>query len=173
VFVRLRLSLAVVRAVAQRLVHDIAEVKFGKESARIIELLHRNKYLEQQSLADRVLLPAKGGRERLYELFKHQWVEYVEISKRADYAPTSTHYLWTVNETKLRAALLESLYLSLYNLRLRRQHEFQRGKDVLDFSQNISDVKEAERFNHVTEILERLDNAVIKIVDNITVLGVL
>lgn len=49
----------VVEAVRRSLVHDIAEEKFGKESARIIELLQKHPYLEQQKLSEMAILPAR------------------------------------------------------------------------------------------------------------------
>jgi DNA-directed RNA polymerase III subunit RPC3 len=44
--------------------------RFGNLSARILEMLQRKKYLEQQSIADLAIIPAREARERLYKLFK-------------------------------------------------------------------------------------------------------
>lgn len=53
----------------RRTIHSIAIGRFGPQSARILELLLRNSYLEQQQVTDKVILPARETRERLYSLF--------------------------------------------------------------------------------------------------------
>mmetsp|Transcript_12069 Transcript_12069/g.18234 ORF Transcript_12069/g.18234 Transcript_12069/m.18234 type:complete len:622 (+) Transcript_12069:48-1913(+) len=163
----------VVKAVRGRLIHDIAVEKFGKESARIVELLQRHKYLEQQKLSEMVILPARGGRERLYVLYKHHWVEYLEVSKRGDYNPGSTYFFWTLNEQKMQASLVDNMYGVVCNLRSRRDAEYSQGKDVIEFAHTISDAKEAEKFDKLQETLERLDNAIIRVYENITVIETL
>lgn len=162
-----------IEAVRGRLIHDIAEEKFGKESARIVELLLRLPYLEQQKLSEMAILPARSGRERLYDLLKHQWVEYVELSKRADYNPSSTFFFWKLNKNKLIRTLVDELYGSVLNLRLRRCMEHAMGKDLLDFSHNITDAEELKKFNKLSNALSRLDDAVLKIMENSVVLDIL
>jgi hypothetical protein len=163
----------VVEAVRGRLIHDIAEEKFGKESARIVELLLKQPYLEQQKLSEMAILPARGGRERLYDLLKHQWVEYVELSKRADYNPSSTFFFWKLNRKKLTRTLVDELYGCMLHLRLRRHMEHALGKDLLDFSHNITDSEELKKFNKLSSALTRLDDSVLKIMENAVVLDIL
>ncbi len=44
-------------------------LRFGDISGRIVELLQRSKYLEQQQVSDMIILPARETRERLYKLY--------------------------------------------------------------------------------------------------------
>lgn len=156
-----------------KLIHDVAEEKFGKESARIVELLSKQPFLEQQKLSEMAILPARGGRERLYDLLKHNWVEYVELSKRGDYNPSSTFFFWSLNRKKMTSVLVDELYGAMLNLRIRRRLEYAMGKDLLDFSHNITDPEEEEKFNKLSRSLARLDDSVLKIMENVIVLDVL
>ena len=164
---------AVLTAVRRSLIHAIAEERFGYQSARIVELLQRKTYLEQQKISDMAILPAKEGRERLYELYRNHWVDYVEVSKRGDFNPSSTYFFWTLSVDKLIENLLNAQYGAVYNLRCRYLKEVADGKTLLDFSHKITDAEEAQKFDKLSESLDRLDNAVLKIIENITVLGIL
>jgi hypothetical protein len=59
----------IISAMRRRTILQIAQGRFGIASGRIIELLQRNKYLEQQTVSDRAILPARETRERLYRLY--------------------------------------------------------------------------------------------------------
>jgi hypothetical protein len=60
----------IITSLRRRTILQIAQGRFGVASGRIIELLQRNKYLEQQVVSDRAILPARETRERLYRLYK-------------------------------------------------------------------------------------------------------
>jgi hypothetical protein len=164
---------AILQAVRRRLIHAIAEERFGYQSARIVELLQCKNYLEQQKISDMAILPAKEGRERLYGLYQQQWVDYVEVSKRGDFNPSNTYFFWTLSTDKMVKNLLNAQYGTVYNLRCRYLKEVSDGKSLLDFSHKITDAEEAQKFDKLSESLDRLDNAVLKIIENITVLGIL
>ena len=51
-------------------IHQIAVNRYGKYSGRIVELLQRKKYLEQQQIADLAIMPARETRERIYKLYR-------------------------------------------------------------------------------------------------------
>jgi hypothetical protein len=59
----------IVSALRRRTIQQIAQGRFGVASGRIIELLQRHKYLEQQTVGERAILPARETRERLYRLY--------------------------------------------------------------------------------------------------------
>jgi DNA-directed RNA polymerase III subunit RPC3 len=159
------------RAVGARLMRNIAEEKFGKASARIVELLQKHKFLEQQKLSEMLILPAREGRERLYELFKHHWVEVLEVSKRGDYSAASTSFFWNLDRAKVQPQLLEGMYGTLLNLRTRKRLELERGREVLAFHRTITDKEEKARYQRLCLSLNRLDNSIVKVIENILVLG--
>lgn len=58
-----------IQSLQRRTIYNIACERFGYTSGRIVELLQRHKYLEQQAVCDMAVLPARESRERLYKLF--------------------------------------------------------------------------------------------------------
>jgi hypothetical protein len=52
------------------LIHRAAVERHGLYSGRIVELLTRRKYLEQQQIADLAIMPVREARERLYKLYR-------------------------------------------------------------------------------------------------------
>ena len=60
----------IIAARKQKSIHNIISEKYGLHSARIVELLRKHKYVDQQRLSDLAILPAKDAREKLYMLFR-------------------------------------------------------------------------------------------------------
>ncbi len=110
-------------ALRRRTIHSIAIGRFGQQSARILELLLRNPYLEQQVITDRAILPARETRERLYALFLNGWVSYQELSKRSDFSASSSAFFWYVDSNKMQQVVMEHCHRALFNLLVRRQQE--------------------------------------------------
>lgn len=54
----------------KKLMQSVLNERYGQASARIVELLRRKRYLEQQKISDLAILPARDARERLYRLYK-------------------------------------------------------------------------------------------------------
>jgi hypothetical protein len=46
-------------------------------------------------------------------------VNYLELSKRADFNPSSTSFFWFLDTAKLDPLLLEHLYKAILNVRIR------------------------------------------------------
>lgn len=126
---------AILASLRRRTIHRIASGRYGVYSARIVELLHAHKYLEQQAVADRAILPARETRERLYRLFRDRWLGCLELSKRGDFSPASSCYFWYLDMPRLREAVLEHLFKAIYNVRLRRESELAKSKDLLELVQ--------------------------------------
>ena len=126
-------------------------------------------------MADLAILPAKDARERLYELYKWKWVNYLELSKRNDYNPSSTYYSWKSDFQMVREMVLESLYQSLLNLRCRREFEFGNGKELLEFAtfkQVPLDGDEAKRFDKMSFSLDILDGCTLRLMDHMAPLNI-
>jgi len=161
---------SILQVLRNRTVHSIVTEKLGIQSARIIELLLKKKYLDQQKVADLAILPARDARLRLYQLYKNKWVDYLEVSKKLDFQSSSTMYFWFVDPVKLRGSVLESMYKALYNLRVRRQFEFDQGRELVEFANSITDASEAEKFDKLAKSLDRLDRAVVRVDETIMML---
>lgn len=76
-------------------------------------------------------------------------------------------------DKKKLSSLVDDLYGAILHLRTRRALEHSMGKDLLDFSHNISDSEEAKKFEKLSQSLTRLDDTVLRIMENATVLDIL
>eukprot|EP01041_Mallomonas_annulata_P010948 gene10948-22864_t len=161
---------SIIQLLKKRTIHSIICEKFGLQTGRIFELLLKKKYLDQQKIADLAILPAREARERLYKLYANKWVNYVEVSKRIDFQSNSTLFFWYIDLLKMNHNLLESMYKSLYNIRKRRKFEFEQGKELVEFANQITNVTEADRFDKLARSLDRLDRAVLKVDETIMML---
>jgi hypothetical protein len=153
----------VITNLKKKMKHSIAIEKFGKLSGRIVELLERNSFLDQQAIGEMAIIPAREARERLYCLYREKWVDYVEVCKRTDYSPASTFYFWYLDKAKLGKALQESIYESLYKLRLRGVFEIEKDKSTVDITKAPDNAKEAMKIARLAGIINRLDQALLQI----------
>lgn len=60
---------AIIQLLVRKTIHNIAISRYGEVSGRIVELLQRSKYVDQQTVSDMIILPARETRERLYKLY--------------------------------------------------------------------------------------------------------
>ncbi|XP_071953346.1 DNA-directed RNA polymerase III subunit RPC3-like [Antedon mediterranea] len=111
--------------------------RFGQKSYRIFKLLLTKKYLEQKQIEDFALIPAKEAKEMLYKMFAEQLISVQEIPRTPDHAPSRTFFLFNVNADQVCRNILERSYKSIVNLFLRRNHETQNNKRVIEKSQRV------------------------------------
>lgn len=155
----------IIASIKARAIHAIAEARYGTFAARICELLSRKKYLDQQKVGEMAILPAKTAREQLYLLYREGWITYLDISKRSDFNVGSTYWFWTLDHANLDRSILEHLYHTVYNLRVRRHHEFIKGKDLVEFAQ--AGEGESERLQRLSTMLARLDKGLLEVDETI------
>ena len=68
-------------------------------------------------VGEMAIIPAREARERVYALYRDKWVDYVEVSKRTDYNPSSRcHTIHT--HTRPPTITIITLPLSLLKHRL-------------------------------------------------------
>ena len=173
---------AIVTFIQRKVKHSIAVERYGKWSGRIVELLERHSYLDQQNIGEMAIIPARDARERLYSMYRDKWVDYIEICKRTDYNPNSTYYFWYLDRCKLDTSLQESLYMSILHLRKRRISELQ-GSGSVSMNKSMAAAmvagmagnnesndkkKEVERLSFS---LDRIDQAIIQTDYTAIVLG--
>ncbi|XP_033124022.1 DNA-directed RNA polymerase III subunit RPC3-like [Anneissia japonica] len=126
-----------VRALCVATLESTVLERFGQKSYRIFKLLLLKKYLEQKQIEEFALIPAKEAKEMLYNLFAEQLVTVQEIPRTPDHAPSRTFFLFNVNVEQVCRNILERSYKSLVNLILRRNHETQINKRVIEKSQRV------------------------------------
>lgn len=123
---------AILKFLKQKTAHSIVCEKFGDVSGRIFELLLDKKYLDQQRIGDLAIAPSREVRSRMYNMYKANFVDYIDVSKRADFNSLSTIFLWFVDMVKYEDAVLDLVFKAIYNLRVRSQFERDQRKDLLD-----------------------------------------
>jgi len=141
------------------LVESIIHQKFGASSARIFRLLGMKKQLEQKQVGDLAMIPPAETRERLYRLLAGNYVHLQEVPKSSDHAPSRTFYLWGVKYDKVTEALLEEMYKTIRNLKIRLQHHLQQSQDIIQKkAEEIQAHKGMSLSEHEKESLERVQN---------------
>ena len=85
-------------------------------------------------------------------------------------------YLWGYSRPRGTRATAENVCTALYNMRLRRQHEVEVGKDWIERAKEAGAIDENENevdklmFSRFCQGLERLDNAAIQLDETLMVL---
>lgn len=153
----------------RKTLHNIAVEKYGVMSARIIEQLWRVKFLDQQRLGDQLIIPAKECRERVYRLHKDKWVDYMEVSKRPDFAPSNLTYFWFIDTNKLIETVTSSLYKTMLNIRLRKKQVMQMNKSLISFS--ITTDTERKKLDLVYRSIDRLDIMLLRLDKTLQILN--
>jgi hypothetical protein len=54
-----------------------------------------------------------------YYAHREGWVDYLELSKRTDFNPSTTTFFWFLDKTNLEKTILEHSYQAVFNLRSR------------------------------------------------------
>ena len=55
----------------------------------------------------------------ILSIFRDGWVDYLELSKRTDFNPSTTTFFWYLDKAKLEKCILEHSYKTIFNLRSR------------------------------------------------------
>lgn len=111
-------------------IRDIATMRYGMEGGRIVSMfLEDKRWIDQQDIGDKVILPPRTARESLYSLYRDQWVDFKEVSKRSDYNPQNTSYFWKGNEEHIKNRVLDQCYRGIVNLRLKSADILKRAEE--------------------------------------------
>lgn len=163
--------------VRKRLIESIIEQKFDPLCARIWRLLYIKKYLEQKEIAAFAMIPIKDARERLYKMLTANYVQIQPIPRTADRAPSRTFYLWTVNMENLRLILIEEMYKTIFNCRMRLQHHLKEAEALIAKSEEVQALKvdiltkeEKKGLQTVQHITNLLEFTVLQIDDHLRIL---
>lgn len=127
-------------------------------------------------IADAAMLPAKDTREKLHRLYRDNYVELFNINIGKQHNPSSMIYLWTFSKSKVARVVSENVCTALCNMRLRRQHEEEVGRDFIERAKDGGATDENEHeadkkeYNQFCKGLERLDNAILQLDETLMVL---
>lgn len=158
-----------------RLVHQSIRDHHGDVPARICSILESKGHLEGESIAECAMVPAKDAREMLHRLYKTNYISLLYLQNAKQHNPANAIYLWYVDNKRIQRTVLLNMCKALCNLRQRRQHEVQIGKDWIERAKladgDENDV-EMDKVNYkkFCQGLERIDNACIQLDETIMVM---
>lgn len=155
----------------ERIVHQIVQDRFGDVAARIVTILSRHGWLESETLAEHAMVPAKDVREILHQLYRSRYIEMLQLStsSKQQHNPATAVFLWGVQKSRLRRKVTENIAQALWNIRLRRQHQMEVGKNRVERAQQAAvageNDNETDRLNYRKFCLgvERLDSAALQL----------
>jgi DNA-directed RNA polymerase III subunit RPC3 len=158
-----------------RLLHQSIRDHHGDVPARICSILESKGHLEGEAIAESAMVPAKDAREMLHRLYKTNYISLLYLQNAKQHNPANAIYLWCVDKKRIQRTVLLNMCTALCNLRQRRQHEVQIGKDWIERAKladgDENDV-EMDKINYkkFCQGLERIDNACIQLDETIMVI---
>lgn len=159
----------------RRTLHQFITDAHGEIASRIYSILEAKGYLEAESVADAAMVPVKEAREVLYELFQAKLIILVNLQQGKQHNAATSIYLWGVDCWKTTQSVSGYVALALHNIRLRRLHEMEVGKDWVERAKEPS-VDENEHdldklnYNMFCQGLERLDTAALQLDETLMVM---
>ena len=169
-------TLQLVEYLRERTIHQMIHDGYGDAAARICSALRINGHMEDQALADAVMIPAKDTRETLHELYKAKYVRLFTLQPGKNHDHKTMLFLWHVNLRAMLQVARDNVCQALVNIRLRRQHEVEVGKEWIERAKDAGETDENDHegdktnYNKFCQGLERLDNAAVQLDETLMVL---
>lgn len=107
------------------------------------------------------MIPASESRQCLFKMFRGGIVQMQEVPKSNDHHPTRTFYLWNVNLPKVYEKLMDDMYKTIRNLRMRLTHEREYviakvgGGEVSNIASTLSDEQ-----NELLELFGKVESRI-------------
>jgi DNA-directed RNA polymerase III subunit RPC3 len=112
----------------------------------------------------------------LHRLYRENIISLFNLNQGKQHNPANMIYMWAVDKKKILRNVTDNVCTAFLNMRLRRQHEVEVGKDWIvrakeagatDENENETDKVNYTRF---CQGLERLDNAILQLDETLMVL---
>ena len=166
---------SIMKYLRRRVMHQMVQDNHGEVAARIISILQTKGSLDAESIAEAAMVPAKDVREILHRMYKTNFISILVLQNSKQYNPSTAYYLWNVDDGRLFHTVTDNVCKALLNLRLRRQHEMELGKDWVERAKDtLADENDheldRENYNKFCQGLERLDNATLQLDETLMVL---
>jgi DNA-directed RNA polymerase III subunit RPC3 len=160
----------------ERIVHQVIYDSQGEVAARICSILRIQGHLESDAIAEAAMVPAKDTREFLHRLYRHNYISLLSLATSKQHNYASMIHLWSVSNARILKTVRDDVARAMANIRLRRQHEVDVGKEWIERAKEagLTDVNENEmdknNYNKFCQGLERLDNAILQLDETLMVL---
>ncbi|KAK7873452.1 hypothetical protein R5R35_011803 [Gryllus longicercus] len=148
-------------------VENIVEERFGSKAARVFRLIKSKHFIEQEQIQQYALIPAKEAKLITYRLLEECFIQIQELRKSMSSAgPNKTFFLFHIDIDQVVKKCLEICYKALTNSMVRRQHERDEHKRLIEKQQRIesltANLREqgapADQIDELEELLTPLEN---------------
>ncbi|KAL9188193.1 hypothetical protein ACHAXT_006571 [Thalassiosira profunda] len=160
----------------ERILHRALTAHHGLVAARIASILEAKGHLESDAIAEDAMLPAKEAREVLHRLHRDGYIDLCDMHVTKTHNTGTAIYLWNVVPSRLSKTVVNNVCLALLNLRLRRQHEVEAGKEWMNRAKEGGSGEEnwqaedKKKYHAFCKGLERLDCACLQLDETLMVL---
>lgn len=159
-----------------RIVHRVLTTHHGLVAARIVSILQMKGHCESDVIAEDAMVPAKEAREVMHRLHRDKYINLMDMHMTKTHNSGTAIYLWDVMPSRLLKTVKNNVCTALLNLRLRRQHEVEVGKDWMDRAKEAGATEEnvheedKKKYHAFCKGLERLDCACLQLDETLMVL---
>eukprot|EP00096_Caligus_rogercresseyi_P002720 TRINITY_DN14979_c0_g1_i1.p2 TRINITY_DN14979_c0_g1~~TRINITY_DN14979_c0_g1_i1.p2 ORF type:complete len:207 (-),score=37.14 TRINITY_DN14979_c0_g1_i1:14-634(-) len=137
---------------------------------RIFRVIRSHKRIEESSLVNLVMIPAKETKLLTYKLMENNFIQLQELRKSsAGNAFAKTFYLFYIESVSVARMVEELCYKSIGNILHRKDHEFSSNQRLLDKQERMDSIidnlkaskelGEEELKNQIAEVYEMLSPA--------------
>ncbi|XP_053205321.1 DNA-directed RNA polymerase III subunit RPC3-like [Panonychus citri] len=116
----------------QSSISTIVTDRFGSQCGRIFRLLLSRKYLHQKQIEELAMIPAKDAKECTYNLMTNNFIRLLQYPKGSEYLPAHTFFIFNVNVEEIVRSTIERCYQAVYNCIVRRNHELETHKSLIE-----------------------------------------
>lgn len=157
-----------------RITHRVITTYQGAVAARIINILRQRGHCESDIVAEDAMVPAKEAREALHRLHRENYICLSDMHLTKTHNSGTAIYVWNVIPSRMSKTVINNVCTAILNLRLRRQHEVEVGKDWMDRAKDSTDENDNEedkqKYQAFCKGLERLDSACLQLDETLMVL---
>lgn len=159
-----------------RIQHRVLSTHHGLVAARIVSVLQMKGHSESDVIAEEAMVPAKEAREILHRLHRDKYINMFDMHMTKTHNTGTAIFLWDVINSRLLKTVAANICTAYLNLRLRRQHEVEVGKDWMDRAKEAGATEEnvheedKKKYLAFCKGLERLDCATLQLDETLMVL---
>mmetsp|Transcript_11646 Transcript_11646/g.25521 ORF Transcript_11646/g.25521 Transcript_11646/m.25521 type:complete len:726 (+) Transcript_11646:260-2437(+) len=159
-----------------RIQHQVLTTHHSLVAARIVSVLQMKGHCESDALAEDAMVPAKEAREILHRLHRDKYINLFDMHMTKTHNTGTAIFLWDVMPSRLLKTVINNICTALLNLRLRRQHEVEVGKDWMDRAKEAGATEEnvheedKKKYLAFCKGLERLDCACLQLDESMMVM---
>ncbi len=159
-----------------RIQHRFLTTHHGLVAARIVSILQMNGHCESDAIAEDAMVPTKEAREILHRLHRDSYIDLADMHVTKTHNTGTAIFLWDVIPSRLCTTVINNTCTALLNLRLRRQHEVEVGRDWMNRAKDVGSAEEnvhegdKKKYHAFCKGLERLDCACLQLDETLMVL---